>query len=131
MAKEPARTVVAVKPADLDEHNKDMARRQAEATAARPKHMECLDPTVAKFHEDRKPLYEWKVECGIFRRAVGTKPAFIEKLTEQVVAQNEQDAWAMFCDKIGEWPSRRDAQPAITKLGKRTLRGIEDPASDE
>jgi hypothetical protein len=37
---------------------------------------------------------------------------------EVVVAQSESDAWAMFCDKLGTWPSRRQAKPVIKKLSQ-------------
>lgn len=109
-------------PIDLDEHTKDMARREAERRAKRPLLLDCLDPTVAKFHEDRKEVWEWRVEVKIFRPAKGKAHAQMEPFDKQVVAQNDLDAWAIFCDTIEEWPSRRDSNPTITRLKKRTLR---------
>lgn len=114
--------VIAAVP-DIDDHQKELNRRAEERLKKRPVLLDCLDPTVAKFHEDRKELYEWRVEVKIFRPAVGKVAAHLEAFDEQVVALNSQDAWAFFCDKIGEWPSPRDSNPVITKLKKRTLRG--------
>lgn len=108
---------------DIDKHEADLARRAELRQKKRPLLLDCLDPTVAKYHEDRKELYEFRVEVKIFRPAVGKAAAHLEAFDEQVVALNEQDAWAFFCDKIGEWPSPRDSHPVITKLKKRTLRG--------
>lgn len=113
-------------PVSLEERAKEKARIRAEQDKARPRCMDCLDPTVAKRHEDAKPLYEWRVACRIFRPATSKTHARMEEVSREVVAQTEGDAWAMFCDAIGEWPSRRDARPAITRLKKRTLRGDEE-----
>jgi hypothetical protein len=110
---------IANTPVNVDEHNTSLESRQKKRDKIRPTHLKCLDPVVAAEYEHRKALYEWKVECKIFRPA-GTKGrAKVETFCEQVVAQNENDAWAFFCDKIGEWPSRRDMQPVITRLHKR------------
>jgi hypothetical protein len=116
-------------PADIDAHEADMARRRAEREAKRGVHLDCLDPGIAKEHEDRKPLYEWRVECSIFRKAVGSAPAHLQGYNKNVVAQNEGDAWAMFCDSIQEWPSFRDSKPKITKLKKRSLHAS-DPGDE-
>jgi len=105
-----------------------MARRAAERQSKRRRLLDCLDPSVAKTYEDKKTLYEWKVEAEIFRPAKGSEPARMEKIEKQVVAQNDGDAWSMFCDVIKEWPSRRDTNPTITKLRKRTLRDLEPDA---
>lgn len=107
----------------LEDHNNERARRQKERDAKRPKLLDCLDPTVAKRYEDAKELFEFRVQVKLFRPAVGKSHAHMKEFDEQVVAQNEQDAWAMFCDKIGEWPSPRDSKPKFTKLKRRTLRG--------
>lgn len=112
-------------PVNLKERAKERQRIRDEQLKSRPRTLDCLDPTVAKRYEDAKPLYEWRVVCKLFRPAVGKQHAHMETMDRQVVAQNENDAWAMFCDAIGEWPSRRDARPEISRLRKRTLRGDE------
>lgn len=116
---------IATEPANVDAHRDDMERRRAEQLKKRSKLLKCLDPITAAQYEARKALYEFKVECELFRPAAKKRRAGTEKFDEQVVAQNEQDAWAMFCDKIGEWPSRRDSNAKITRLEKRTLRDDE------
>lgn len=117
--------VIGTRPTNLDEHNADMARRASEHEAKRRRLLDCLDPTVAKYHEDRKELWEWLVEVKLFRPAVGKAHAHMQDFSEKVVAQHEADAWSMFCDKVGEWPSRRDSEPKISKLKKRSLRDTE------
>lgn len=109
-------------PASLDDHNADMERREAVRRSKRARLLDCLDPTVAKRHEDAKELYEWKVDVKLFRAAKGRVAAHMQDFSEKVVAQTQQDAWAMFCDKIGEWPSYRDCAPKFTQLKRRTLR---------
>ena len=117
MASSTIPATVSGAPVNIDEHNKDLAKRQAVRDKNRAKHLRCLDPITASQYENRKPVFEWKIECELFRRATKSKRAGTEKFCEQVIAQNADDAWAMFCDKIGEWPSRRDVQPKITKVG--------------
>ena len=113
--------VVANTPANVDKHQADLASRQAERDKKQPKSIRCLDPIVAAQYENRKPLYEWKIECEIFQQASGKRRARFEKHSEQVVAQNEDDAWAIFCVKIERYPGRKHCNPTITKLQKRTL----------
>lgn len=108
-------------PVNIAEHQDSLEARQQARNKKRAKLLSCLDPIVARDYEHRKPLYEFKIECKIFRAAGSKGRARNEKFDEQVVAQNEDDAWSMFCDKIGEWPSRRDTMPKITRLQKRTL----------
>lgn len=118
-------------PVDLEKHNADMDRREAEHKAKRKRLLDCLDPTVAKRYEDRKTIWEWRVETRLFRPAKGKVQAHMENFDRTVVAQNENDAWAIFCDTIGEWPSRRDSSPTITRLQKRTLRDLEPELDTE
>jgi hypothetical protein len=120
-----AKTIVATKPANLDEHQAELASILKDAEANHERLLECCDPTVAKYHEDRKPLYEWRVQVKLFRAATGRKHAHRESFDKEVVAQTAQDAWAMFCDSIEEWPDFRNAKPEITRLRKRTLKDTE------
>jgi hypothetical protein len=129
MAKDKTAPSLGAAPTNLDDHNKDMETREGTRRKKRPLLLDCLDPTVAKFHEDRKEIWEWRVHVKLFRPAKGKQQARMEPFDTQVVAQNEQDAWALFCDTIEEWPSRRDSNPTITRLKKRTLRADDVPAS--
>ena len=115
-------------PVNLAERAAEKARILAEQAANRNRLLDCLDPTVAKSYEEKKVLYEWNVQCQVFQPARGREHAHMERFEHQVVAQNERDAWSVFCDKIGEWPSRRDSAVKITKLHKRTLRDSTEPA---
>lgn len=128
MADKNRKSALGAPPANLEEHEADLERRQQERNAKRPRLLDCLDPTVAKAYEERKEIWEWRVEVKLFRPAQGKAHAHMEEFSKQVVAQNENDAWAFFCDTVGEWPSRRDSQPKITRLKKRTLRAEEAEA---
>jgi hypothetical protein len=108
-------------PANIEEWQADRERRKRERDAKRPRLMECLDPEVAKYWEDRKDVWEWQLQIEMFRPATGKQRAHRETITRKVVAQTQQEAWAVFCDSIGEWPSFRDSQVTIKKLRKRTL----------
>lgn len=118
-------------PVDLEKHNAEMEQREAEQRAKRKRLLDCLDPTEAKRYEDRKVIWEWRIEASLFRPAKGKVQAHMERFDRSVVAQNERDAWAFFCDSIGEWPSRRDTNPKITRLQKRTLRDLEPEVESE
>ena len=111
---------------DIEAHEKDKKRRAAEHDAKRNVLLDCLDPTVAAEYEKRKTLWEWHVAARLFRPTKGRVVAHMENIDRTVVAQSEQDAWAMFCDLIGEWPSRRDSKVEITRGKKRTLRAAEE-----
>ena len=134
MAKENTTTAplptVPFAPVNLDAHEQERQAIRRQQVENLPRLLDCLDPTVAKSYEDRKPLYEWNVKCRLFRAAYGRQPAHMEELEKNVVAQNESDAWAMFCDAVGEWPSRRGCRPEIKQLRRRTLRDSSDQESD-
>ncbi len=107
-------------PVDVDKHQANLEKRREAQQKKRPKLLKCLDPLTAAAYEAKKPTFEWEIKVDLFRPASAKERAKTHKFCEQVVAQNADDAWAMFCDKIGEWPSRRDSNPSITKLKQRT-----------
>ena len=125
---------MAVKEADkFAAEREEFARHinsHEERKAAKAKHLEkmqpvllkCLDPTLALQYENRKPLYEWKIECHVFLPTRKGRPAGTRKYDEQVVAQTENDAWALFCDKVGLMRGRKACQKlTITRLNKRSI----------
>ena len=121
MAEKTAAAPVAINvPADWDAHRRELDEQQKLLDKKKATLLRCLDPIVAAEYEHRKPLYEWRVECSIFRPAAGKQRATAEKFSELIVAKTEADAWATFCDKIGEYPSRRGMNPIITRLQKRS-----------
>lgn len=110
-----ATTAVTTTPADLsflEKHEQDRQRRRAEQIAKRPLLRDCMNPHIAAWHESQKPLFTWEVEVGLFRPGDN---AHVEQFHESVIAGSENDAWAVFCDKIGEWPSRRESDVKITQ----------------
>lgn len=110
-----------------------MARRQAIIDAKRDEMLKCLRPKYARAKELAKPVYMWTVSVKWYTSVDdenGKHRNVFREEQETVAAQNESDAWARFCDKIGEWPSRRDWKPTITK-GKRLSAEAVEAALDE
>ena len=102
---------------DIDDHQADQARRQAVRDARRDETLKCLSPIYAKQRELEKPVYRFEVSATwMGKDEKGEVTEFNSKQT--VLAQSESDAWSAFCDKIGFYPSRRDAKPVI-KRGKQ------------
>lgn len=137
MAKDKPNTVsiplpaLGAMPPTLEEFNAERVRRAAERAKKEDVLLECIDPTVARQYEDRKATYEWQVEVRLPRPAIGNQKFYRQKFSETVVAQNDADAWAYFCDRIGEWPNRRNAKPLITRLGRVSNRPAPEMTEDE
>jgi hypothetical protein len=92
------------KPVILEDWEAEKALRAEERAKKRPVLRKCLDPEVAADYEQQKPKYEYRVSCTYARP---NDRGRLEQHTEthNITAQNEKDAWALFCDKIQTWPS--------------------------
>ena len=91
----------------LDATRKRIAERREELNR-------CLDPVYAAQVEAAKPRYDYEVSCMLTERVSGKR---IQKTpTERVTAQNENEAWAIFCDTIKSWPSPHSCNRVIKKL---------------
>ena len=65
-----------------------------------------------------KPHFIWSVKAEWL--GVGNSRKVTDFNAElNVVAQDEDDAWAHFCDKLGAWPSRRECSLLKFKKGKQ------------
>lgn len=62
--------------------------------------------------EAAKPRYTYEVSCTYHRP---NRKGHLEEHSrkETVRAQNESEAWALFCDKVGVWPSRQASEVKI------------------
>lgn len=100
----------------LAKHKADLARRAREREAKRPLLMKCIDPNYAAACEAEKPVYDFRVQAK-FDLLVGGRMEEVE-IDERVAAQNEQDAWALTCDRLQIHPSIREAKPTF-KQGKQ------------
>jgi hypothetical protein len=115
---------------DLDAHKEDLARRAKERDerVSYEERMRLTKPKYAAECELRKPVYKWTVEATIFEHNPPEKrdrydfsddeedEPFVTRLVKAtVIAQNEKDAWAEFCDKIKTWPNPRLAKPKFTR----------------
>lgn len=104
-------------PVNLAAYEAEKARRKALRDQRRPELLRCLDPEYAAQVEARKPLYEWQVTCAYTRPNAKGKPESISA-SHKIIAKNEDNAWAFFCDKIGAWPSRHTCDLRIDQLNK-------------
>jgi hypothetical protein len=120
-------------PINLDQHKEDLARRakEAEERCSLEEKLLLCNPKYAAEVEAKKPAFQWKVEFQIIERkrpnAVMSRYADddgdgddnnwkFREVTKTAIAQDEATAWAMVCDKMGDWPSPRLAKPRFTKL---------------
>ena len=95
-----------------EERKKALAKKQKEH---QPFLRKCLDPEFAAQNEARKPVYQYRVRCSFDRKNSKGKMEQIDE-SATVLAQNEADAWAKFCDKIEAWPSPHVCERMIKKL---------------
>lgn len=106
-----------------DAHNEDKALRAKAREAKQSVLDECLDPVKAAEHDVRKPRYYYTVSAtwsvpNIDKRT-GAQVGVKQKTeARKVVAQDENEAWATFCDATSDWPSRRTAKPKIERGDK-------------
>jgi hypothetical protein len=114
---------------DMEKHQARLAALHEKQEKMRPVLEACLDPAVAARYELEKPRYKFKV--SMTPKALPSQQSLVDvfddddaeaeelpapkPITLTVVAQNEDDAWARFCDSIGQWPGRRFARPTIVK----------------
>lgn len=106
-------------PANWETYEAEKAERAAAKAAKRPLQLKCLDAETAAQHEARKPLYEFEVSCT-YQAPDDKRPGKLKSHTEteKVNAQNDQDAWALFCDRIGRSPSPQSCDRTIKRLAK-------------
>jgi hypothetical protein len=121
-------------PIDLDEHKAELERLREQQAKASRRVLHCSDPKIAAAYENKKPVYLFNVHLKWER--IGRKRSYeVLEFEETVAAQNERDAWALFCDKSkhpqskngkpvsysddaeprrGPWPSRRSPMTTVT-----------------
>ena len=100
--------------ANLDAHTLDLQRREAIRQKKIPELRKCLNPEYAATAEARKGVSEYRVSCVINVMEPNNQHATGKE--EVVSAQNEDEAWAKFCDRIKTWPSPKWCERKIEKL---------------
>ena len=95
-------------------HKADMKRRAEARAKKQPKLREMLNADAAADEEAVKGKRKYEVSCTINERS-GSKMTSGEK-TGVVSAQNEDDAWAVFCDQMGTWPSPKWCDRKIVEV---------------
>ena len=88
----------------LQRHEEDKRQRAARRRANLRDQVKCLEPSYAAQVVNSRPKREYKVSCVISARTEGGGRTQKE-LEGVVIAENEKDAWASFCDRNRVWPS--------------------------
>ena len=105
----------------LSQHEQELTARREKQRKNLNLMTDCLDPDVAARHEKRKPTFTYKVSCTI-RERIERSPGRAEfkrrKVEEEVEAQSEADAWAVFCDQMKVRPNPNGCDRKITKVDK-------------
>ena len=102
---------------NLDTHQADLARRKAERDERTPyeERLRLCNPVYAAELEMRKPQYKYVVKCTFHQQDVKTG-IFGERLAErELIAANDADAWAKFCDAVQTWPSPKTPRREIIR----------------
>ena len=102
------------RPVYWDDYQAEKAARKAAQDKKQPALRKMLDWRAASQAEARKPIFEWTVTCKYSRR---DKKGRVQQHSEtrEVVSQNEDGAWAAFCDSIEEWPGPNSGERTITR----------------
>lgn len=84
----------------IEEHRQRMEQKRLERMKRLPEQIACLDAEHAAAVENRKQAFRWSVECTVQDYDQKLKRQVAVKKTGEVDAQNEEEAWAKFCDKF-------------------------------
>lgn len=112
-------TVTNERPTFIEQHHEELARRQAERDKTAEIREDCLDPREAAKHEMAKPHFNYKVSCSYRKPDPKTRKLTTYEFEAEVVAQNDADAWAHFCDKTGVTHSPNQMKTREIKRGKK------------
>ena len=93
-----------------------------------------MSPVAAARAEVQKPHYYWTVEARYLVPVSQLPDAddgelkYETKMRDKVIAQNEIEAWAVFCDKAGVTRGRRNCKVKMTRskelVSKETLHAL-------
>src|SRR5262245_32982365 len=105
----------------MEAHERDKAERRKQFEKVRPVLTKCVDPENAARYERQKPRYVYEVTMLVMERDEKTKKIKPESYTaSEIKAQNDDDAWALACDKVRRWPNRRTTEHKIVKSSPAT-----------
>lgn len=105
-------------PVSWDDYQADKQLRAEARKAKQPLLRKCLDASAASAEEARKPRYAFTVAAKF--RIQGEKGLEDFEKTMTVDAQNEDDAWALYCDRVGHHPSRAACEALEIVRGKQS-----------
>ena len=104
---------------DLQAHREKMLKRAADREERLPELIEYLDADAAATKENEKPKFRYRVTCTVQEHDPKLRRMVAIVKSGEVDAQNENDAWAMFCDKWKVRVGPRHCKRTIEKLKKR------------
>ncbi len=99
----------------MSEYQKEAAERRARRELNFPAQVACLDPTVAARVASQRPLFNFEVSYTHPKNG---------KFVSEVVAENEADAWATFCDENNksDEPKKNTGYPSPKMPGRKIKR---------
>ena len=103
----------------LAAHQEKMATRRVERAARLPDQIRCLDAEHAANVEAEKPKFRFRIRCTIQEHDPKLKRMVPIEKSGEVDAQNEKDAWAIFCDKWAVRTGPNFCNRVIEKLSRR------------
>ena len=103
----------------IREHQEKMARKREERAKRLPEAIRCLDAEYAAQAESEKPKYRYKISVTIQERDERLKRNVPITKEGEVDAHNEDDAWAIFCNKWKVGAGPKHCNRIIEKLTRK------------
>ena len=113
---------VPVSEASLKAHEDKMALKRLEREEKLPEHIRCLDAEHAANIEAQKKQFRFQITCTVQEHDTKLKRMVPVEKSGEVDAQNEDDAWAKFCDKWKVRTGPKHCNRVIKKLSKQSVR---------
>ncbi len=106
---------------NIEGHEEDKRRRLKAREGKSAVLDDCTDPTKAAEYEARKPHYYYSVTATWKRPSFdpktgnsgGLKPK--TETVENIIAQNDAEAWSLFCDAVGDNPNPNQTKREVTR----------------
>lgn len=99
---------------DIERYDSKMSKIRKRIKERKPELDKCLNADYAARVEAQKPMFDYEVSATINSRKEGRMRS--ERRTQNVTAQNEDTAWAMFCDLTQAWPAPNSCDRTIKKV---------------
>lgn len=121
-ADKPTGSSITISAADMEAHEEKMALKRSQREKMLPEHIRCLDAEHAGNLEAQKPRFRYAISCTVQEHDPKLKRMVAVEKSGEVDAQNEDDAWAKFCDRFKVRTGPKHCNRVIKKLSKQSVR---------